>query len=219
MLTLYGVSRSRASRNIWLLGEIGMAFDQVPVIQAYRLADPHAAGAPLNTLSPEFLAISPAGAVPALRDGDLVLSESLAMNLYLARTYGGELGPKTPVEDALMQQWALYAATAAEPHSIGIYYANRDHGAGTPAARAAIRAVTDILRRPLAVIDQALAGSGHLVGGRFTVADINMAEVLRYTQPEAAFLAEFPALDAWLKACQARPAFKAMWERRLAEPE
>jgi glutathione S-transferase len=46
-----------------------------------------------------------------------------------------------------------------------------------------------------------------------------MAEILRYAQPEAAFLAGFPALDAWLKACQSRPAFKAMWAKRMAEPE
>lgn len=219
MLTLYGVARSRAARNIWLLNEIGMEFDQVPVIQAYRLKDPHAADAPLNTLSPAFLAVSPAGAVPAMRDGDLVLSESLAINLYIARTHGNDLGPRDAAEDARMQQWALYAATAIEPHSIGIFYASRDHGAGTPAARAAIAPVLDRLRRPLAVLDKQLAPSGWLIGGRFTVADVNTAEVLRYAQTEPAFLAEFPHLDAWLKTCQARPAFKAMWAARMAEPE
>ena len=48
MLTIYGVTRSRASRIIWLCHEIGIPFKQVPVIQAYRLSDPDAADAPLN---------------------------------------------------------------------------------------------------------------------------------------------------------------------------
>jgi glutathione S-transferase len=220
MLTIFGVYRSRASRNLWLLGEIGMDFAHVPVIQANRLADPHAPNAPVNTQSPDWLAMNPAGGVPFMTDGDLRLSESLAINLHIARTYGGTLGPRDAAEDAVMQQWALYGAASVEPHTVGIMYALRDYGAGTPAAVAAIDAMKANLRRPLAVLDRVLAeGGGHIVGGRFTVADINMAEIIRYAQPEAAFLAEFPALDAWLKACQARPAFKQMWAKRMAEPE
>ena len=42
MLTIYGVYRSRASRNIWLALEAGMPFRHVPVIQGYRLPDPDA---------------------------------------------------------------------------------------------------------------------------------------------------------------------------------
>ena len=49
MLTIYGVTRSRASRIIWLCHEIGLSYRQVPVIQAYRLSDPDAEGAALNT--------------------------------------------------------------------------------------------------------------------------------------------------------------------------
>ena len=51
MLTIHGVTRSRASRIIWLCHEIGLPFRQIPVIQAYRLPDPMAADAPLNTRS------------------------------------------------------------------------------------------------------------------------------------------------------------------------
>jgi glutathione S-transferase len=52
MLTIYGVSRSRASRAIWLAHEIGLSFRHVPVMQAYRMDNPNASDAPLNTLSP-----------------------------------------------------------------------------------------------------------------------------------------------------------------------
>ena len=93
MLELYGVGRARMSRNLWLLYETGVDFRVVPVIQAYRLPEPQPDGV-LHTQSPEFLAISPQGAVPVLKDGAFVLTESLAINLYLAKTVGGELGPK-----------------------------------------------------------------------------------------------------------------------------
>ena len=49
MLTLYGVARSRASRPLWLLAEIGQPFTHTPIIQAYRLPDPKAMDAPHHT--------------------------------------------------------------------------------------------------------------------------------------------------------------------------
>ena len=73
MLTIHGVTRSRASRIIWLCFELDVPFLQIPVIQAYRLADADAADAPLNTRSPEFLKLSPAGAIPVIEDDGLVL--------------------------------------------------------------------------------------------------------------------------------------------------
>ena len=71
---------------------------------------------------------------------------------------------------------------------------------------------------PFAVLDKALADTGHLVGGRFTVADLNLAEVARYATAAGELFDAAPRVKAWLAACQARPAFKAMWVRRDAEP-
>lgn len=210
MVKLYGVARSRATRAIWLLAEIGMKYDHVPVIQAYRLKD-LGAGAPLNTLSPAFLALSPAGAVPVLEDEGLVLSELVAITLYLARKYGGDLGPRDAVEDALMLQWGLYGATAIEPDAVALLFSP----AGDPAAVAA----RDRLQRPLKVLDAHLAAAGHMVGGRFTVADINMAEMVRYAAVAPGLLDGYPAVKGWLSALHERAAFKAMWAMRLAEPE
>ena len=94
MITLYGVYRSRASRPLWLLAECNTPFRHVPVIQAYRLNQPKATDAPLNTASPEFLAINPLGQVPALEDDGLLLSESLAITLYIARRTAAPLARK-----------------------------------------------------------------------------------------------------------------------------
>ncbi len=218
MITLHGIYRSRASRNLWLLDEMGVGFRHIPVIQAYKLPDPLAPDAPPNTRSPDFLALSPQGAIPVMEDGDLVLSESLAINLYLAQAYGGVLGPKNAAEGALMTQWALYGAATVEPPALAIMFAHAQGRAGTDEGKAEIAAQADILRRPFAVLDEHLARDGLMLGGRFTVADINMAEIVRYAQPEAGLIAEFPALDHWLKACQARPSFQRMWAARDAEP-
>jgi glutathione S-transferase len=218
MTKIYGVHRSRASRNYWLAHELGMAVEEVPVIQAYRLPDPAAPDAPLNTRSPAYLAVTPTGAIPAMEDDGFVLTESLAINLYLARKHGGPLAPADAREEALMLQWALYGATAIEPHALAILYAHAEGRAGTPEGAAEVSREAEALARPLAVLDAHLAAEGQMVGDRFTVADINMAEIVRYAQAHPTLVAGYPAVDRWLRACQARPAFQAMWARRTAEP-
>ena len=217
MLKIYGVYRSRATRNIWLCGELGVPFESVPVVQANRLSDPLAAGAPLNTKSPAFVAINPAGAIPAIEDDGLVLAESLAINLYLARKHGGPLAPASLAEEGLMAQWTLWAGTMVEPHSIAILY----HRVAKPVAERdpkIVDAAIEALRGPVALLDAALAKTGFVVGGRFTVADINVAEVLRYAMAAPELFASASNVKAWLAACHARPAYKAMMAKRDLEP-
>jgi len=217
MLTIYGVYRSRASRNIWLAHELGLPFTHVPVIQHDRLPDAKAPGAPLNTRSPEFLKVNPNARIPSVDDDGLILHESLAINLYLAKKHGGPLAPATVGEEGEMGMWALWAATEVEPHSINIVYHRVGNPKGPKDPKIADAAV-EALRGPFAVLDRALAKDGHLVGGRFTVADINAAEIVRYAQPAPELFEAAPKVKAWLAACQARPAFKKMWEARTNEP-
>lgn len=216
MLTLYGAYRSRATRNLWLLGELDLPFTHVPVVQAKRLDDPLAADAPINTLSPAFLAINPMGAIPSMEDDGVVLHESLAINLYLAKKQGGALGPQDLVEDAAMMQWALFAVTEIEAHALKISYALTVEP--TEETQATVEVAARSLKRPFDVLEKHLAGQDFMIGDRFTVADINTAEIVRYAQSHAPLFEARPALKAWLERVQARPAFKAMWEKRLAEP-
>ena len=216
-MKLYGVLRSRASRNAWLLKELGVPYERVPVIQVGRVAEPSAYGAPLNTSSAPFLAINPNGQIPALEDDGVVLTESLAINLYLARKRGGPLAPRDVTEDGLATQWSFWAATAVEPHAINIVYFGPKGSKGHD--RAIHAAAVLGLRAPFAVLDRALAeGGGFLVGRRFTVADLNVAEVVRYAMGAPDLFEAAPNVRAWLAACHARPAFKAMMEARETEP-
>jgi glutathione S-transferase len=217
MITIYGVYRSRASRPLWLAAEIGLPFDHVPVIQAYRLSDAKAPDAPLNTSAPAYLAINPQGQIPCMTDGDLTLTESMSITLYLAARYGGHIGAQNDAEAALMSQWALHAVSSVETPALEMVFAQRD-AAGTPQAEATIAVAAEKLRRPLARLQVHLGAHPYLVGDRFTVADINTVECLRYAQGHPMLLAEFPAVKAWLERCQARPAFQAMWTARMAEP-
>jgi glutathione S-transferase len=218
MPTLYGVYRSRASRPLWLLFELDEAFEHVPVIQAYRLTDAHAPDAPLNTASPAFLKVNPIGQVPAYVEGDLVLTESLAITNHIARTRGGALGPRTPAEAALLDQWTLLAVTAIEGPALEIQTITGQGGDKTAEGQAAIAIAAEKLRRPLRRLEAHLSDHDHLVGERFTVGDINLAECLRYSQAYPSLIGEFPAVKAWLERCQSRAAFKKMWAARMAEP-
>ena len=117
-----------------------------------------------------------------------------------------------------MTMWSLWAATEVEPHSINIVY-HRVHNPKGPKDPAIADAAVGALRKPFAVLDQALAANGHLVGGRFTVADINVVEVVRYANAAPELIDRAPRVKAWLAACRSRPAYKTMWEARLREPE
>ena len=217
MLTIYGVYRSRATRNIWLAEELGLQYKLVPVMQANRLKDPAAKDAPLNTRSPEFLKVNSNGKIPAIDDDGFRMCESLAINHYLAKKHGGPLAPKDAAEDGLMTMWSLWAATEIEPHSIEIVYNRVSKPAAERDPEKADAAVA-ALRAPFAILDKALAANGHLVGGRFTLADINVAEIVRYAMAAPELFEAAPKVKAWLAACHARPKFKAMMAAREKEP-
>lgn len=219
MLKIYGALNSRASRNVWMAEELGLDYAHVPVVQASRFADAQAPEAQPNTNSPDFRRVSPRGRIPVIDDDGLILHESLAINLHLARTTpASPLAPKDAAEQAQMTMWTLWAAAECEMPGVQVIVncAIRDpDDRDEPALAVAFAA----LNRAFRVLGPALdAGGGYLVGGRFTVADLNLAEVLRYAQAAPELFDTHPAVAAWLATCQARPAYREVTRRRLAEP-
>jgi glutathione S-transferase len=189
---IFGSMRSRASRCVWAAEETGVDYELVAVPE---------------TRAPDYLAINPNGHVPALQDGDLTLCESLAINLYFAKKAGGALAPASVAEDGQMTMWSFWAMTEVEKHALDVVM----HTAGfAPEKRdpVVVTKALAALERPLKVLDDALAaGGGHLVGGRFTIADLNVCSVVLWLRAAPKeFHAKFPHVGAWILKARARPA-------------
>ena len=194
MIKLYGVPTSRASRCLWMLEELGVPFELVPV---------NFSG---DNKKPEYLAVNPNGRVPTLDDEGLVLFESLAINLHLARKYGSASGlwPASADDQSRAIQWSLWTANELEPHVIA-HLLNARMLPENMRDPAKAKAAQEALPKPLAVLNGALAGKQHILGGGFTVADLNIAAVLSLGWKMKAFdPALVPNVAAWLERVNAR---------------
>ena len=194
MITLYGAMASRAHRVVWMLKELDVPFEHVPT----NFMDG-------STRKPEFLAVNPNGRVPALDDDGFHLYESLAINLYLARKYGGPLAPQGPKEEALATQWSFWVATEVEKPLL-LACANRMLFAETSRNEEEAQMALAKLDRPMKVLDAHLARQPCLLGERFTVADLNVATVMDLSPQCGISLAAWPCVQAWHQGCLERPA-------------
>src|SRR5262245_50218733 len=103
-MRLYEFGPTRSIRARWTLQELGVDFESVTVDLTRG-----------EHRRPEFLGINPAGKVPVLVDGDFVLTESVAIVLYLADKYPESgLLPSDPERRAEVNRWLLFAATELE---------------------------------------------------------------------------------------------------------
>ena len=200
MLKLYGVPRSRAMRSLWMLEELGVPYENVKVDFI------------TGTKESGFKELNPNGHIPVLQDGDLVLWESLAINLYLARKNDKGLWPKTVEDEGRAYQWSLWAMTEAEEPLLTVLL-NRVFF--PPEQRDAKKADDGAARfaKPLGVLDGTLAGRDYLLGSRFTVADLNVASVLTWAPMSKLDLSTAPNAAAWLGRCTSRPALARAQQR------
>ena len=193
MLRIHGGARSRALRTLWMIGELGLPYDHNDLL-------PRSPG----TRSPAYLALNPNGRVPTIEDDGFVLSESMAINLYLAKKHRSVLYPTDPREEALCWQWSLWETDRLDRQIVN--YAN--HSAALPEAerKPDIAAAWAEMVPALDVLDGALARSGWLVGSAFSIADLNVAAALY--RGLSMDLSRWPRVTAWLAACWDRPAAK-----------
>jgi glutathione S-transferase len=163
--------------------------------------------------APEILAIHPFGKMPVLRHGDVELFESKAIATYLDRNFPAPfVFPSDPHLAALTEQWVSLVNTVMDATLIRTYlfaYAFPKTADGEP-DRKAIDAVAPALRAQVAILDKAVARTGHLVGDQFTLADINLLPILYYVRqlPEgAAAIATASHLAGYYDRHAARPSF------------
>lgn len=203
-LTLYGTAASRAARSLWMLEELGVPYVHVGTHYLHG-----------ESRKPEFLAINPNGRIPALVDGDVMVWESMAINLYLARRFGGPLAAADPAEEAGLLRWSFWVMTECEKDALTILF----HRFMMPADQrrpALADGAEKALARPYDVLESALEGREYLVGDRFTVADLNVASVLSWAAGAPQLGASHPAVRDWLKRCLGRPAQKKVREMARA---
>ena len=163
--------------------------------------------------SPELLAIHPFGKMPVLRHGDVELFESKAIATYLDRSFPGpSVFPSDTRRAALTEQWVSLVNTVIDRTLIRTYlYAYiAPKTADRSPDRDAIDTVMPAVHEQLAVLDKAVATTGHLVDEEFTFADINLLPILyRLGQaPEGAeALANAVHLAAYYERHALRPSF------------
>lgn len=158
-----------------------------------------------ETLKPEFLSLNPRGQVPVLVDGDVVVWDSMAILVYLARQYGkGEWFPTDLPGEIQVMQWLAVSENE-------LLY-------GLARARAIL-----LLKRPfnleqcqsegkagLAVMEQHLAGNMWLAAGKPTIADIACYPYVMLAPMGKVSLEPYPNVRQWLARVEALPGWVAM---------
>lgn len=201
MLTIYGGKMSRAARCMWVLEELGLPYRQVLVP---------------DSKAPAYLALNPMGKVPTLVDGDFVLTESVAINAWLASRQPSDLLPADPQVRARVDQWTSWAITEVEFHFTTMVREVRRAAQAREAPDAALvgQCLANV-SATIAVLERHLAeGHAWLAGDGFTLGDINAAFPIAMIAPRLD-MAAFPHVSAWLDRCTTRPA----WQRVMARDE
>lgn len=192
-MKLYEFAPTRSIRARWILQELAVDFEALTVNLQAR-----------EHWSPEFLELNPAGKVPVLIDGDLVLTESVAIVLYLAEKYPDRgFIPADPQQRAEAYRWILFAVTELEQplwritrHTV--LYPERDR---LPAD--VILARREFLTMA-AVLEEHMKGRTYVAGEQVSAADFIVAYTLDWGG-EAKLLGECPALRSYVERMYSRP--------------
>jgi glutathione S-transferase len=192
-MKLYGFGPTRSLRALWGLKELNAEFEFVPV---NLLAGQHR--------QPDFLRLNPAGKVPVLVDGDLVVTESAAIVLYLAEKYPEKgLLPADLKQRAQVYRWMMFAVTELEQplwritkHSM-LYPEAKRLPQDIALAKEEFAAMVSVLERHM---DKRL----FIVGDSITVADCVTAYLVDWAN-EQHLIDNCPHLRGYLERMYSRP--------------
>jgi glutathione S-transferase len=199
MLTLYG---RRSSINVqkvaWFIAELGLEHEHVQLGGTFGGLD-----------RPEFLAMNPAGRVPVIDDGGVVVWESHAILRYLAASAGsGDFWSKEPARRASVESWMDWSQTRLQPDFIhGVFWGFYR----TPESQRNAAAIADAITRTsqdFAMLDRLLANRPFVSGEVLGLADIPTGVLLyRYYTLDIERPA-LPNVEAWYERLQSRAAFR-----------
>jgi glutathione S-transferase len=148
--------------------------------------------------TPEFLKLNPHGLSPVMVDGDFVLYESAAINLYLAEKAGSDLAGRTTEERFQILQWMFWSgeqwrvfATLTFDEVLGKKFL------GESADETIVKLAADKIRKAAAVLDAHLAKHDYIAGDRLTLADFDIAGPFSQNERTKIPLNDFPNLVIW----------------------
>lgn len=188
---------TRAAVTVWMLEEVGVEYE-------LRFVNVMAG----EQKSPEFLAKNPMGKLPTLVDGDVVVTESAAIGLYLADRYAaGRLAPALddPARGTYLR-WSLFAPSVIEPgaaaKAAGWQFKEGQVGWGSHDAM-------------LAAMESAIADRSFILGDAFSMADVIFGGTLRFMLTFK-MIEPSPAFTAYVERLEARPALQRATARNAA---
>jgi glutathione S-transferase len=196
-ITLYGTALSGHTHRVELfLHMLQLPYRRIEASSAVRQ-------------SAEFLQLNPLGQIPVLQDGELVLADSNAILVYLARRYAPGSGwlPDDPVEAAQVQRWLSLAAGEIAFGPARARISARFYDTGMP---------PDLMRqladKVLGFMNASLARGGFLAGARPTLADLACYAYIAHAPEGGIALDPYPNVLGWIARVQALPRFVAMPE-------
>jgi glutathione S-transferase len=197
MVAIYHAPNSRSLRVLWTLEEMGVK------------ADVKSLPFPPRRLQPDYLSVNPAGTVPAMVDGDRVMTESLAICEYLITKHGATsllVGTGDP-ERAPFLQWLWYGESTI---MLPIGMISRVERLKTPgvATDAILTDARETFAARLGPLEQRLEGRDFLVAGRLTLADISVGFALHITTLFGIDGMLGPRARAYYERLRQRPAFQ-----------
>jgi glutathione S-transferase len=170
MITVFG--EGRGFRVVWLLEEMGLPYRLRPVDLL--------AGVEKDT---EFLALNPAGFIPAIRDGDVTMVESIAIMEYLMARYGPTPLAPHPHDPAFpAYQQFLHLGEAGLAASIYVVVVSRNLARGAERQNWGAIKAREVFESRLGLVTRQLARSPYLAGSTFTAADISVTYALEFAQ-------------------------------------
>ena len=198
MLVVHHLNDSRSQRVLWLLEELELPYELVP----------HARDATTRLAPPALAQVHPLGKSPVLQDDGRTVIESGAIIDYLVRRHGsGRLQPDPASADYdNYQQWLHYAEGSAMLPLMLKLYVGRLGEAGAPLAPR----INSELANHLGFVNQSLDGKDWLVANQFSAADVQMSFV---GEAARGLRASYPAIDAWVRRFQQRPAYQRALQR------
>ncbi len=160
-------------------------------------------------LGEDLLALNPAGSIPILVDGDLILSESAAMLAYLAGQYAPDwLGEETATSRAMVQQWLAFAhrltAALGGARLVEMLHGQGDLEALQTAGIAALRELE------AALFKRRLDGGTWLVGESITIADVACFPYVALAPDGSISLDPYPSIRLWMRALRGQAGFVEM---------